>query len=121
MKQKDSVLKADSLTIVSDSESVTFGTVKQWEQLSGDGLSSLQRFAIVATFDDEETMYFVLEDINPFHFVPSEPMPFKLLKFGKDETGKPVCLSADISFAEAEYLRTSWLNTIKTDKGGEQD
>ena len=121
MKQKDSVLKADGLAIESDSDSVTFETVKQWEPLSGVGLSSLHMFAIVATFDDEGTLYFVLEDINALHFVQGKPMAFKLLKYGKDETGEPVCLSADISFSEAKHLRTSWLNIIETAKGGKQD
>ena len=120
MKDNDSYLKPDETAIVSDGESVTFATRKQFQRLSEAEYSSLRLYTIVGVFNVADDMFFLMRDSNPLNFGYKRPDQFKLLRFCTND-GKTVILVADLSEAEADNVLNHWLKIKVDHKGGEQE
>lgn len=99
----------DTLTLISEPDSLTFACRKEWHWLPADSLAAVHGYAVIGNMVSTGSVYILLKNMNPLSWKPNID-DYKLLKIMTDEeTGKVDFFTIDLNQAEANQVMSHQL------------
>lgn len=103
MNQKEE-RNTDIMSIVSEPDSLTFVTRKEWQVLPECSLDELKEYEIVMAFVGTGCVFMLLCNMDPLSFLSERENAFRLIKIAVNEDSKQVFSIMNLSRAEAIQL-----------------